>query len=133
MTITEIPFNLNGKPGILAVDYAPNQSLTASGFDLLAGCGFDVNMCLGYPTMRVYVRQCVAESAPRSECLRGAGLAREQRRIAFPDPDRRRAGHRRRRPGDRPLPRRRRPGRPAATHIRPAKRCSTAARFNGPP
>ncbi len=38
------------------VEYAINQSLTASGFDLIAGCGFDVNMCLGYPTMRAYVR-----------------------------------------------------------------------------
>ena len=56
MTITTIPFDLNGKPGVLEVDYAPNQSLTASGFDLLAGCGFDVNMCLGCPTMRAYVR-----------------------------------------------------------------------------
>jgi len=56
MTITTIPFDSNGKPGVLEVDYAPNQSLTASGFDLLAGCGFDVNMCLGYPTMRAYVR-----------------------------------------------------------------------------
>jgi len=56
LTITGILFNLNGKPAILAVNYAPNQSLTASSFDLLAGCGFDVNMCLGYPTMRAYVQ-----------------------------------------------------------------------------
>jgi hypothetical protein len=51
-----IPFNLNGKPGVLEVIYETNRSLTASGFDLLAGCGFDVNMCIGYPTMRAYVR-----------------------------------------------------------------------------
>jgi len=56
MTITTIPFDLNGKPGVLEMNYAPNQSLTTSGFDLLAGCGFDVNMCLGYPTLHAYVR-----------------------------------------------------------------------------
>ncbi len=56
MTTTAIPFVLNGKPGELEVCYETNRSLTASGFDLLAGCGFDVNLCLGYPTMRAYVR-----------------------------------------------------------------------------
>ena len=56
MTITTIPFELNHKSGVLEVDHDANQSLSASGFDLLAGCGFDVNMCLGYPTMRAYVR-----------------------------------------------------------------------------
>jgi hypothetical protein len=56
MTITTIPFDLNGKQGVLEVIYETNRSLTASGFDLLAGCGFDVNICLGYPTMRAHVR-----------------------------------------------------------------------------
>ena len=56
MTTTTIPFALNGKPGVLEVCYETNRSLIASGFDLLAGCGFDVNLCLGYPTMRAYVR-----------------------------------------------------------------------------
>ena len=35
--------------------YVPNQSIIESGFDLLAGFGFDVNMAIGYPTMRAYV------------------------------------------------------------------------------
>jgi hypothetical protein len=56
MTVTAIPFELNGKSGVLEVACEPNRSITGSGFDLLAGCGFDVNMCLGYPTMRAYVR-----------------------------------------------------------------------------
>lgn len=56
MTITTIPFELNHKPGILEVHYEANPSITASGFDLLAGIGFDVNMCVGYPTMRAFFR-----------------------------------------------------------------------------
>jgi hypothetical protein len=56
MTITTISFELNGKPGVLEVQYAPNRSITESGFDLLAGFGFDVNMAIGYPTMRAFVR-----------------------------------------------------------------------------
>lgn len=56
MTITTIPFELNHKSGVLEVEYDINRSLAASGFDLLAGCGFDVNVCLGYPTMRAYVQ-----------------------------------------------------------------------------
>ena len=52
MTITKISFELNRKPGILEVEYKPNQSIEESGFDLLAGFGFDVNLAIGYPTMR---------------------------------------------------------------------------------
>jgi hypothetical protein len=57
ITITTIPFELNGKSGALEVYYAPNRSITESGFDLLACAGFDVNLCLGYPTMRAFVRE----------------------------------------------------------------------------
>jgi hypothetical protein len=56
MTTTILPFVLNNKPGVLAVQYAPNRSITESGFDLLAGFGFDVNMAIGYPTMRAFVQ-----------------------------------------------------------------------------
>ncbi len=56
MTTTTIAFELNHRSGVLEVEYEINRSLIASGFDLLAGCGFDVNLCLGYPTMRAYVR-----------------------------------------------------------------------------
>lgn len=52
MTVTNIPFVLNHKSGVLKVHYEVNRSLTESGFDLFAGGGFDVKMCLGYPTMR---------------------------------------------------------------------------------
>ncbi len=55
MTITRIPFVLNSKPGLLEVEYQPNQSIEESGFDLLAGSGFDVNLAVGYPTMCGYV------------------------------------------------------------------------------
>lgn len=51
MTIATIPFVLNRKPGVLTVDYQANQSAAKSGFDLFAGIGFDVNACVGYPTM----------------------------------------------------------------------------------
>lgn len=55
MTMTTIPFTLNRKPGILRVDYESNQSAAKSGFDLFAGSGFDVEMCIGYPTMRARI------------------------------------------------------------------------------
>lgn len=56
MTTTEIPFTLNNKPGVLEIVYQPNRSIAESGFDLLAGLGFDVQMAIGYPTMRARVR-----------------------------------------------------------------------------
>ena len=56
MTITTIPFELNHKPGLLEVHYEDNRSITDSGFDLLSGVGFDINMCVGFPTMRAYIR-----------------------------------------------------------------------------
>lgn len=55
MTITRVPFVLNHKPGILEVEYEANQSAAKSGFDLFAGNKFDVEMCVGYPTMRARV------------------------------------------------------------------------------
>lgn len=55
MTVTAIPFELNHKSGVLNVCYEANQSAVKSGFDLFAGFGFDVNLCLGYPTMHAFV------------------------------------------------------------------------------
>jgi hypothetical protein len=55
MTITKIPFDLNHKPGILEVHYQPIQRIEDSGFDLLTGFGFDVNLAIGYPTMHGFV------------------------------------------------------------------------------
>ena len=55
MTVTAIPFELNHKYGVLNVCYEANQSAVKSGFDLFAGIGFDVNLCLGYPTMHAFV------------------------------------------------------------------------------
>lgn len=55
MTLTTIPFVLNRKPGVLTVTYEVNQSTAKSGFDLFAGGSFDVQMCIGYPTMRAHI------------------------------------------------------------------------------
>jgi hypothetical protein len=52
MSVTNIPFVLNHKPGTLKVYYEINRDIAESGFDLFTDCGFDVTMCLGYPTMR---------------------------------------------------------------------------------
>ena len=54
-TKIEIPFELNRKPGVLTVIYEINQSAAKSGFDLFAASGFDVNLCLGYPTMHASI------------------------------------------------------------------------------
>jgi len=56
MTIENIPFVLSHKPGILEIEYETNQSAAKSGFNLFAGNGFDVEMCIGYPTMRAYIK-----------------------------------------------------------------------------
>ncbi len=56
MTTTTIPFELNCKPGLLEIRYQPIRDIVEAGFDLLAGSGFDVDICVGYPTLRAAVR-----------------------------------------------------------------------------
>lgn len=56
MNVTNIPFELNRKPGVLMVHYEANQSAVKPGFDLFAGIGFDINMCIGYPSMRACIK-----------------------------------------------------------------------------
>lgn len=51
----EIPFVHYNRQGVVEVRYGPNTSVEGSGFDLLQGRGFDVNMCLGYPTIQAGV------------------------------------------------------------------------------
>jgi hypothetical protein len=58
MTTITLPFVLNRKSGVLEVSYEPNQSAAQSGFDLFAGGGFDVDICIGYPTMRAQAQSC---------------------------------------------------------------------------
>jgi hypothetical protein len=55
MMMTSIPFVLNHKAGVLTVNYEANQSAAKSGFDLFAGIGFDIHMCMSYPTMRAHL------------------------------------------------------------------------------
>lgn len=55
--IKQIPFVLNNKNGILEVCYKKNTDIYESGFDLLTGLGFDINMCLGYPTIHGYFKE----------------------------------------------------------------------------
>jgi hypothetical protein len=50
-----IPFTLNGCRGSVSVFYGANDDAVASGFDLLAGLGFDARLCRGYPVMRAWV------------------------------------------------------------------------------
>lgn len=52
----EIPFTLNNKVGTVEVSYEENMSVNKSGFDLLKGLPFDVEMCKGYPTMKAYIK-----------------------------------------------------------------------------
>ncbi|MEG0087021.1 MAG: hypothetical protein RR817_11190 [Niameybacter sp.] len=50
-----IDFNLNDKKGVINVEYSPNKDVTESGFDMLQHLGFDVNTCIGYPTLHAYI------------------------------------------------------------------------------
>lgn len=52
----QIPFTLNEKVGTVEVCYKENKSANESGFDLLKGLGFDMDMCIGYPTMHGYIK-----------------------------------------------------------------------------
>ncbi len=56
MTISNIPFTLNRKPGVLTVEHQASQGAATSGFDLFTGNGFDVEMCVGYPVMRACIQ-----------------------------------------------------------------------------
>lgn len=52
----QIPFTLNYKSGMVEVCYEENTNANKSGFDLLKGLPFDVEMCKGYPTMKAYIK-----------------------------------------------------------------------------
>lgn len=52
----QIPFVLNNRSGTVEVFYEANKNEIKSGFDLLKGLPFDVKMCIGYPTMRAYIK-----------------------------------------------------------------------------
>lgn len=53
----QVPLVLNNRPGTIEVCYKENKSANESGFDLLKGLGFDVDMCIGYPTMHGYIKE----------------------------------------------------------------------------
>lgn len=55
--ILQLPFLLNGRHGTVEVSYMENRSPEESGFDLLQGLGFDVNLCIGYPTMHATIQE----------------------------------------------------------------------------
>lgn len=48
-------FELYGRAGVLAIEYAPNQSLTRSGFDMFDPARFDPALAIGHPTMHAFV------------------------------------------------------------------------------
>lgn len=51
-----IPFTLNNKIGTVEVFYEENKSSNKSGFDLLKGLPFNMEMCRGYPTIKAYIK-----------------------------------------------------------------------------
>lgn len=55
-SMLQIPFVLNSKQGNVEVCYEVNNSASKSGFDLFKKLGFDVKMCIGYPTMHAYIK-----------------------------------------------------------------------------
>jgi len=55
-TCKDMPFQLNGYGGVLQVIYEENRSTHRSGFDLFERLGFDSQRCIGYPTMRAFVK-----------------------------------------------------------------------------
>lgn len=48
-------FTLNERPGRLAVEYRPNDSIEKSGFDMFDPSDFDPALAIGYPTLRAWV------------------------------------------------------------------------------
>lgn len=53
----QIPFVLNNKTGTVEVCYEINKDPNKSGFNLLKNLSFDVDMCIGYPTMHAYIKE----------------------------------------------------------------------------
>lgn len=51
-----LDFKLNGKKGVIHIDYSVNTNVSESGFDMLSHLGFDVNICVGYPTIHAYIK-----------------------------------------------------------------------------
>lgn len=51
-----LDFELNGKLGVIHIDYLANTNVSESGFDMLTHLGFDVNMCMGYPTIHASIK-----------------------------------------------------------------------------
>ena len=51
-----LDFELNGKSGVIHIDYLANTNVSESGFDMLTHLGFDVNMCMGYPTIHASIK-----------------------------------------------------------------------------
>jgi len=62
-----IPFRLHGRGGSVSVFYGANDDAVASGFDMLAGLGFDAELCRGYPVMRAWI-DAYAGSGYRTLC-----------------------------------------------------------------
>jgi hypothetical protein len=52
-----IPFTLNGCGGQVAVYYGANDDPAKAGFDALAGLGFDMQLCRGYPVVHARIER----------------------------------------------------------------------------
>lgn len=60
-----IPFTLYNQKGIIDVQYGKNKSVSESGFDLLKHLKFDLNMCIGYPTIHIKINEFEATGYKR--------------------------------------------------------------------
>lgn len=65
MSIIQIPFILNEENGLIEVRYEENKSAVESGFDIIKNLNFDVNMCIGYPTIHGYIKEFKATGYKR--------------------------------------------------------------------
>ncbi|MGL4336603.1 MAG: hypothetical protein ACRCST_06895 [Turicibacter sp.] len=65
MSHLNIPFLLNDKKGLIEVVYEKNTSISKSGFDMLKHLNFDLNICIGYPTVHAYVKETEASGDRR--------------------------------------------------------------------
>ncbi len=86
MNITSLPFELNGRSGLLDVSYGPIRNATDAGFDLFSNAGFDPSLCVGYPAMHARVRAHAASGYGKALAWIQIVTRREYEAVEATDP-----------------------------------------------
>ena len=56
-TVLQVPYRHNEKSCLLCAEYGVNTDPVTSGFEIVKNLIPDLNICIGYPTMRAFVKE----------------------------------------------------------------------------